>query len=359
MYLIEGVIIVKKYKALMCSDWNTTMCNDDDPEFIFFPQENMEKIESMFDVDWNRTGGQLSKEELIKRIADCDVVFTCWNSNRFDEEILEHAPKLKVLAHLAGSVAKHVTPELYDRGVKVIGGNDNYFAESVAEAALVYTIMGLRRLRETVLLMKNQKEDGWYQLNHKKGLFDRTVGLIGYGAVTKHFVRLLQPFHCKLKVYNYQPIPQEELDKYGMEQVSMEEAFATSDVVSVHLAWNAQTEGMVSKELMQSMKDGALLVNTARGPVIDEEAMTEELKTGRISAVLDVFVHEPLSSDSILYDLDNVTVIPHQGGPTRDRVKFIASDLVEEVYNYLEYGTPMQDEIPKERGLSMTVGGSK
>lgn len=345
------------YKALVCSDWMSQMDAYPNPEFKFFPQENIDKIESLFEVDWNRTGAKLSKEELIERIKDCDVVFTSWGSNVFDEEVLQHAPKLKLLAHFAGSVAHHVTPELYDRGIKVISGNDGHFAESVAEAALLYTIMGLRRIKRSILLMEHEKGDGWHKnaYNTKKGLFDRTVGLVGYGAVTKHFVKLLQPFRCKLKVYNYQPIPQEELKKYHMEQVSIEEVFKTCDVVSVHLAWNPQTEHMVSKSLIQSMKDGALLVNTARGMVIDEEALTEEVKTGRIWAVLDVVSQEPLSSDSVLYDLEDVTIIPHEGGPTRDRLKFIVSDLIDDAYNYLAYGTPLQYEIPKERGLAMSA----
>lgn len=345
------------YKALVCSDWQTQMDSNPNPEFKFFPQENIDKIESKFVVDWNRTGAQLSKEELIERIKDCDVVFTSWGSNVFDEEILKHAKKLKLLAHFAGSVAHHVTPELYDRGIKVISANDGHFSESVAEAALVYTIMGLRRIKRSILLMDKERADGWArnEYNTKKGLFDRTVGLVGYGAVTKHFVKLLQPFHCKIKVYNYQPIPQEELEKYKMEQVSIEEVFSTCDVVSVHLAWNPQTEHMVNKKLIQSMKDGALLVNTARGMVIDEAAMTEELKTGRISAVLDVVSREPLSSDSILYDMEDVTIIPHEGGPTRDRLKYIVSDLIDDAYNYLAYGTPLKYEISKERGLAMSA----
>ena len=83
--------------------------------------------------------------------------------------------------------------------------------------------------------------------------------------------------------------------------------------------------------------------------------LTEELETGRIWAVLDVVSQEPLSSDSVLYDLEDVTIIPHEGGPTRDRLKFIVSDLIDDAYNYLAYGTPLQYEIPKERGLAMSA----
>ena len=92
---------------------------------------------------------------------------------------------------------------------------------------------------------------------------------------------------------------------------------------------------MINKELIQSMKDGALLVNTARGQIVDEEALIEELKTGRINAALDVFWKEPLDNDSPLFDLDNVFITPHKGGPTHDRYKSIASNIIDAVYDVL------------------------
>ena len=113
---------------------------------------------------------------------------------------------------------------------------------------------------------------------------------------------------------------------------------------------------MISKELLKKIKKGAVLVNTARGKVIDEPAMIEELKTGRFNVVLDVFWKEPHPYEpGGLYDLDNVIIMPHEGGPTPDRYPWIADSIIDEVYDYLTEGKPLKSEIGKEKGLSMTI----
>lgn len=345
------------YKVLMCSDLDTVLNHEKNPEFQFFPKENIEKLESMFEVVWNKTGRPFTQEELIEIMPDIDAVFTCWQSNQFDEKILQHAPKLKILAHLAGSVTPFVSPELYDRGIQVIGANDGHFAESVAEAALTYSIVGLRRMKEIILHIDKDREEGWMygKVLEKRGLFDRTVGLVSFGAVARHFARLLQPFHCKIKVFDIKPIAPEVLEEFGMEQVSLEELFSTCDVISLHTPWTPETENMVDRRMLSLIKKDALLVNTARGKLIDEPALIEELKTGRFSAALDVYWQEPLPSGSGLYDLPNVMLMPHIGGPTRDRLPVIASDLMEEVYDYLYNGKPLKNVIGKKRGLGMTM----
>ena len=136
-------------KVLVCSDKNRLIAKsgNPNPEFNFFNEKNIKKIESKFDeVIWNETGRQFTTEELIERVKDVDAIITCWGSNQLTKEIIDHAPKLKIVAHMAGSVAQIVTEELYDKGIKVIGANDTHFSESVAEGALAYMMMSLRQL---------------------------------------------------------------------------------------------------------------------------------------------------------------------------------------------------------------------
>ena len=183
-------------KVLVCST-KESMLNtrgNTNPEFVFFPQKNIEKLESVFDeVIWNETGRQFTKEELIERVKDVDAVITCWGSNTFDKEIIDNAPKLKIIAHLAGSVAWLVTPEVYDKGIMVCGANDREFSESVAEAALLYSIAKLRNFDHTVRLMRDEKADGWAKkTKNARGLFDRTVGIVSFGAIAEYFAGLLQ-----------------------------------------------------------------------------------------------------------------------------------------------------------------------
>ena len=121
--------------------------------------------------------------------------------------------------------------------------------------------------------------------------------------------------------------------------------------------WNKHKENMINRELLSSMKEGAILVNTARGKIIDEPALIEVFKERKdIFAALEVFWQEPLPEGHPLYDLDNVMVMDHRGGPTHDRYKFIASDIIDYVYDYLTTGKlPEKGVIPYERAISMTI----
>ena len=345
-------------KVLVCSPKKMMIntYNRNNPEFTFFSPENVKKIETLFDeVIWNEKDEIFTTEELKEKVKDVDAVITCWGSNTFDKEIIDCAPKLKIIAHLAGTVAWLVTPDVFDKGIMVCGANDREFSESVAEAALLYSLAKLRNFDYSVRLMRNEKAEGWRKKKITRGLFDRTVGIVSFGAIAEYFAGLLQPFHCNIKVYSRRPLSQETLDKYNMTQVSLDEIFETCDVISLHTAWNKHTEKMINEKLIKSMKDGAVLVNTARGKIIDEDALIKELKTGRISAALDVFCHEPLCSESILYDLDNVAVLPHQGGPTPDRYPYIAKNMIDDIYNYLTKGTVPDCVITRERVLCMSV----
>ena len=222
-------------KILVCSPMGV-LNNSENPEFQFFNKKNIEKIESKFDVVWNKLGRQFTKEELIEKIADCDAILTCWGSNKLDADIVAAAPNLKIMAHLAGTVVPYVSEALYNSGVKVIGANDKHFAESVAEAALLYTLISLRRIKDITLLIHEKKEGGWYKKIGARGIFDRTIGIVSFGAIAEHFVKILQPFHCKIKVYS-RSINDKKLQKYNMKKASLDEIFSTCYVISIHTAF--------------------------------------------------------------------------------------------------------------------------
>jgi len=322
-------------------------------ENVFFTSENIDKIESKFEVIWNKTKDHFTKEEVLERIGDVDAIITRWGSVKIDADIIENAPKLKLVAHLCGTVRPFVSEELYEKGIKVISANDKLFSESVAEAALVYAIMSLRRIDELLRNISNFRADGWGKPKKRRGLFDKSVGIIGFGSVAEHFVKLLQPFRCKIKVFT-PIISKEKLNEYKMKRADLEEIFSTCDVISIHSAYNEQTHHMIDKKLLQKIKQDAVLVNTARGGIIDEAALTEELKKGNFFAVLDVFEKEPLPSESPLYDLENVIIMPHKGGPTPDRLKHIASAIIDEMQGFLIEGKPLKNEISKERAFTMS-----
>ena len=168
----------------------------------------------------------------------------------------------------------------------------------------------------------------------------------------RYLVNFLKPFCPEIFVYSSH-ISNEELQAYGMKQASLQEIFSQCKIVTLHSAMNEKNKHMISRELLSLLKPDSLLINTARGGLIDEEAMIELLSSGNFRAVLDVFEHEPLPGSHPLRQMENVYVIPHRAGPTYDRRKFVTDALIEDVKNW-EKGLPMRTEISRKYAGFMT-----
>ena len=315
-----------------------------------FITAEIEKIfESIGDIIWNKTNKNLTKEELIDKISDVDICITGWGHIQFDADIIEIAKKLKLIAHTGGSVGTLVSDCIYDKGIKVISGN-KIFAESVAEGTIGYILCALRDIPYYSYDMKNGgwKKDDFYN----EGLLDQSVGLVGFGTVSKYLTKMLKPFRVKIKTYD--PYVKDEIIlEYGVEKASLEEIFSTCKIISIHAPKIPETYHMIDRRLLEMIPRNSLLVNTARGNIIDEAAMAELLQEGKFKAVLDVYETEPLPSDSILRKLDNVILMPHMAGPTVDRRKYVTIALIEDIKNYLN-GKPLEHEISREYAKLMT-----
>lgn len=323
-------------------------------EYSFLTNARLEKLKEKFNVVLNNESRHFTKEELIEKISDADAVITHWGSTKIDEEVLSHAKKLKIVAHLAGTVKSYVCEEVFDKGIKVISANDTYFARSVAEGVLAYALVGLRRIDRYSMNLKNMRENGWKtRVSDYRGLMRKKVGIVSFGAVAKHFVDFLKPFDCRILVYS-RSISDETLNEYGMERASLDEIFETCDVISIHTALNEKTRHFINRDLLSKIKDGALLINTSRGAVIDEQALVEELENNRFYAVLDVFEKEPLPGNSKLYDFENVALFPHKAGPTLDMRNVLTNGILDEVTEFLLNGKEPKSILSKERAVSMS-----
>ncbi len=241
--------------------------------------------------------------------------------------MLAGADSLKIVAHTGGTVAGLAPLPVFDRGIRVLSGNDIY-AESVAESVIAYALTALRDIPkfQNELLHDGWSHPGWYN----EGLLDQSVGLIGFGAVARHTVKLLKPFRNPIKVWADFLTPEDE-ERWGIKKVTAEEIFTTCKIISLHTALTPETFHSIDRRLLEMIPDGAVFINTARGKIIDEAALTEELKKQRFKAVLDVYEQEPLPMDSGLRGLPNVTLIPHMGGPTIDRRKAVTECLISEI----------------------------
>ncbi len=314
----------------------------------FITPELEKEINSLGDVKWNTSDRQFTEAELGENLRDIDICITGWGIKTFDKEILDKANKLKLIAHTAGSVSP-IGMEPYGRGIKVISGN-TFFAESVAEGVIAYILAALRDIP-----YHNSKvhEGGWRQSNfYNEGLLDQTIGLVSFGMIPKYLVKMLQPFRPKIKVYSGH-LTDEYKDKYGLKYASLEEIFATCKIISIHSAKTPKTYHMIGKELLESIPNDSLLINTARGSVIDENALENELEKKRFKAVLDVFEKEPLPQDSKLRGLDNVILMPHMAGPTVDRRKYITAQIIEDIRRFIK-GQALKFEIVEDYAKNMT-----
>ena len=187
-------------------------------------------------------------------------------------------------------------------------------SDSVAEMALLHILALRRQLR----INRKTVESGVWVKNIGSETVGKTIGIFGFGAIGKRLAGLLRGFECQVLVYD--PfLTADQVEEWKVEQVSLEELFARSDAISIHAPYSPQTHMVVNRDLISRMKPDAVLSCTARGKIVDEQALYEALRDGRIAgAGLDVFAQEPCAKDNPLLTLDNVVLTPHVSSQTRE-----------------------------------------
>jgi phosphoglycerate dehydrogenase-like enzyme len=283
-----------------------------------FREETWETLCAEFDVYENESAEQMTPEDVLKHVPTADAILTGWGSPAFTREILDAAPNLRIIAHTAGSVKDLISPELVrdvliPRDITVFTGN-NGLAINVAESTLGMMIAASRLWPEHITSYTRQRGGTDYETpRNGQFLTGATVGLVSASKVARHVIRLLQPFGCEILVYD--PfISAEVAHGLGVELVELNELFERSDIVSLHAPGLDSTEKMIGAKQLELLKDGGVLINTARGRILDHEALLNELSTGRIVAALDVTSPQPLPADSEFYRLSNVVLTPQVAG---------------------------------------------
>lgn len=299
------------------------------------------------------TYAQYTREEAAAHLAGVDVLFGVWGMPVLDAEFLAKADRLKMICYVAGSVADFMTEEVPKRGIHMLCAN-KLFARSVAEGTIGYMLLSQRRL---IPLIEDTKANGWGKVPYTDGLRFKTIGLIGFGQIVKYLSKMLQAFDCKVKIcsdwYHESDIPE-----YGAEKCELDEIFRTCDIVSLHESLRDDTYHMIDRRYFSMMKQDALFLNTARGPIIVEEDLAEAARSGKIRAVLDVYEREPLPMDSCLRGIDNVILIPHKGGPTVDIRQHCTMALIGDLKKYMQDpNAVLEHEVPWSYAKNMTHSG--
>jgi phosphoglycerate dehydrogenase-like enzyme len=315
----------------------------------FFSLELIQRLEIAGEVTWNTSGRQLSVGELTDALAGTEVAVTGWHVPCLVDEVLAFADRLKLVAHVGGTVAPVVSEAVYARGIRVCSGNA-VMARVVAEAILGYMLAGLRRLVRFDHIL--HEPTGWSRdIERCRSLLGKTIGFIGLGTVGRALLDLLRPFGTSVLVYDPY-IDETALRPWPFaERVDLEECLRSNEVITIHAARTDETRNLLDAERLSQLRDETLLINAARGAVVDEGALVTELQSGRLSAVLDVFVDEPLSDGHPLRQLDNVILSPHVSGVPSHPL--MAEAMVDEVERFIS-GNEIRYEIPVEQFRLMT-----
>ncbi|MEW2630698.1 hydroxyacid dehydrogenase [Streptomyces sp. NPDC048389] len=255
----------------------------------------------------------LTTERARDVLADIEILVTGWGCPPLSTAALDAAPRLRAVVHTAGSVRGHITDACWERGIEVSSAAAAN-ALPVAEYTVAMILLSGKRVLESARWLRaERRRPDLLATPRDVGNYGRTVGILSASAIGRRVIELLRPYEFEVLLHDPY-VGAEDAAALGVRSVSLGELFTRSDVVSVHTPLLPATRGLVSRELLGAMRPDAVLVNTARGAVVDQEALTEAATQGRLRAVLDVTDPEVLPPDHPLWTCDNVTITPHLAG---------------------------------------------
>jgi len=279
-------------------------------------------------------------------LGEAEVLLAGWGAEPLTAVVLDRLPRLRAVFYAGGSVKGLVADgELFRRGVRLSSSNPA-LAESVAEFALAQILLANKRVWRDAAEVQRLRT--YPPRIPGPGNYGSTVALLGYGAIARALRRLLRPFALHVIVYDPYLSP-EAARAEDVEVVSLEAAFQRGDVVSCHLPKLPATLGLLSAVHFRSMKPGATFLNTARGEVVQEEALAAVLRERPdLWALLDVVEKEPISPTHPFIDLPNVTITPHIAGSMGAECRRFGGFLLAEVRHWLA-DEPLAGEIRAEQ----------
>ncbi|MDN5900614.1 MAG: hydroxyacid dehydrogenase [Brachybacterium sp.] len=313
-----------------------------DQQHQMFSPTQLAELSEVVEIDVHRTVPELSvlgDEEL----REVELLITGWGSPRLDAETLVRLPRLRAVVHTAGTL-RHVGSEaLWAREDVVVTTAARANAVPVAEFTVAQILLaGKQSLQREAAHRRCRGQEHTSSID-LGGNYGAVVGLIGASRVGREVARLLR--HFDLTVLISDPfVSGEEVRQLGAEPSALDDLFRRSDVVSLHAPDVRSTQGMVTRELLASMRDGTTFINTARPALVDLDALREQLLTGRLSAVLDV--NDDLAPDDPLWEAPSVSITPHIAGSLGNELHRLGESALEEVRR-LRAGEPAQYPVDR------------
>lgn len=313
-----------------------------------FPPDLVTRLRQWVDVDPAVTFTSFEGQAAAEALAEADILLTGWGCPRIDAGVLAAAPRLRGLMHAAGTVKAQLDPAVFDSGL-VVSSAAEANAVPVADYTVAMLVLGAKqafsRARRYAAAAAGTPRD-WLS-GEGTGLRDCTVGVIGASRVGRLVLRRLREFDVEVLLYDPH-VPPAEAALLGAEPVGMDELCRRSDLVTVHAPALPETRHLLDERRLGLLREGAVVLNTARGSLIDTEALTRACAAGRLDAILDVTDPEPLPPGHPLFGLPNVLITPHLAGAQGRELRLLGEFAVAEVGRFLN-GEPLLGQVKPEQ----------
>ena len=304
------------------------------------PGEALDRLREECEVDLNTEDRAPSKEEIIEHVRGKDGLL-CLLTDKVDSEVMDAAgPNLKVISNYAVGFDNIDVEAATERGI-VVTNTPGVLTETTADLAWALLMAVARRIVEADKFTRAGKFKGWSPtLLLGTDVYGKTLGIIGFGRIGRAVARRAKGFDMRVLYYDVERAPEEVERELNAQYVDLETLLKESDYISIHTPLTPETRHMIGERELRMMKPTAYLINTARGPIVDEAALVRALKEGWIKgAALDVFENEPELTPG-LAELDNVVLAPHIGSASTETRSKMADMAVDNLLSVLRGERP-------------------
>lgn len=295
-----------------------------------------------FEVIAHKSAKPINRNVLIKKSKNVDAIISLL-TEKFDEEVIDQLKNCKIIANYAVGF-NNIDVEYANKKGIVVTNTPDVLTDATAEIAVALILSCARRITEAERFIRSGKFSGWQpKLFRGIELKNKILGIVGAGRIGQATAERMRAFGCKIIYYNKSR--KDSFEKgFGAKKVSLNTLMKKADIISLHLPLNKSTKLLITEEKLELMKPSAIIVNTARGEVIDEKYLIKMLKKKRIfSAGFDVYKNEPEINPE-LFKLENVVLLPHIGSATfetRDKMAILAANNVVNVLLGKKAKTPV------------------
>ena len=299
------------------------------------PKKGLTELEQKCDLIYPTENFMFSGAEIKRHIHRADGVLSVF-TNPLTADMLGEASQLRIIANFGVGYNNVDVAKATEMGV-VVCNTPNAVTEPTAEMAFGLLLSLTRNIALTDRMLRGNPDFKWGMMeNLGTGIFGKTVGIVGMGRIGQAFARRAIASGMKVIYYNRTRLPEEIEKEYNCQRVSFEELLERSDVISLHCPLTAETHHLLDEAAMVKMRQGAIILNTARGAVIDERMLVKYLQNGKLcGAGLDVYEAEPVITPELLV-LDNVVMTPHNATGTIDTRIEIAREAAENILRFFE-----------------------